>query len=523
LEIILLKDIIWDKLEACEVEELIPYLHCEKDIITKVSKGFIKLTEFSKKEVIGKAISELSSILRADSQVEFQEIKYSAEAYIFTKALEPREVIVCCEVSKNYDEKIFYFNEKPNSRIEEKFSFFFQKYEIGKVGIAIYSVPELILLEVNQKYLEFWEPPFNKKENIIGKKHSEISTGYEKDKVDQIYKNIVATGEPFYSDEEELIHYKRGVTYWECSIIPIHFEENAKYIIETSKDVTDKVKNRKTIQEQMKAENLMEQNLKMQEEIFANISHELKTPLNVIFSSTQLLELYLKNNSFTNDPNKIIRIVHMMRQNCYRLSKLIGNIVDLSKINSGFFELNLNNINIVSVVEEIVQSISEYVQEKGINIIFDTDVEEKIIACDSDKIERIILNLISNAIKFSEPGEDIFVTIADKVEFLEITVKDNGMGIDENHLKDIFERFHQEMDSLSRNAEGSGLGLSVVKSIVELHGGKISVQSKLGKGSTFKIELPAILVQGEKVFNKPIMQNNKVEKINIEFSDIYSA
>ena len=507
----------------CKVKDLLPYLHCKGDIITKISTEFIKLTGYSKKELMGKCITELSSILRTNSQVAIHKIEHKTDAYIFTKDLEPIEVIICCEFSKNLDERTLYFNEKLNSRVKEKFAFFGQKYEIGKVGIAIYSFPELILLEANQKYLEFWDPPFNKKEMSIGKKHIEITTGYEKDKVDIIWKNIVSTGEPFYSDEAELKHSKKGVTYWECSIIPIHFDENAKYIIETSKEVTEKVRNRKTILEQMEAEKQMKKNLKMQEDIFANISHELKTPLNVIFSTTQLLELYLKNNAFINDPNKIYRNVQVMRQNCYRLSKLIANIVDLSKIKSGFFELNLYNINIVNLVEEIVQSIAEYVQEKGINIIFDTDVEEKIIACDPDKIERIILNLVSNAIKFSEPGENIFVVIADKVEYVEITVKDNGIGIDENHLGEIFERFHQEMDSLYRNAEGSGLGLSLVKSIVELQGGKISVQSKKGEGSTFKIELPSMLVEGEKVSNKYRNCDNKVERINIEFSDIYSA
>lgn len=262
--------------------------------------------------------------------------------------------------------------------------------------------------------------------------------------------------------------------------------------------------------------------LKMQDEIFANISHELKTPLNVIFSANQLMELYLKNDSLEDNRENILKGSNIIKQNCYRLIKLINNIVDLSKMESGYLKLNLYNENMVYVVEDIVQSVSEHIKGKGINIVFDTDTEEKIIACDAEKIERIILNLISNAIKFTDTNGTIFINIFDRGNSIEIEVKDTGIGIDKKHLNDIFERFHQVDKSLSRNAEGSGIGLSLVKSIVELHGGKISVDSTLGEGTTFKIELPARTVKNEKVIEKNKTRNNKVEMINIEFSDIYS-
>jgi Signal transduction histidine kinase len=262
--------------------------------------------------------------------------------------------------------------------------------------------------------------------------------------------------------------------------------------------------------------------LKMQDEIFANISHEIKTPLNVIFSSNQLMELYLKNNLLEDNKEKISKNICIIKQNCYRLIKLINNIVDLSKMESGFFKLNLKNENIVQVIEDIVQSVSEHINGKGLNITFDTNTEEKIMACDPEKIERIILNLISNAIKFTNTYGRIFVNILDKGNSVEISVKDTGIGMDRKHLDNIFERFHQVDKSLSRNAEGSGIGLSLVKSIVELHGGKISVDSTPGKGTIFKIELPARIVRTEKITEQIKTIDNKIEMINIEFSDIYS-
>ena len=160
-------------------------------------------------------------------------------------------------------------------------------------------------------------------------------------------------------------------------------------------------------------------------------------------------------------------------------------------------------------------------RNKGLNIIFDRDIEEKIIACDTEKIERIVLNLISNAIKFSNIGDEIFVDIKNKNEFVEISVKDNGIGIEEKYLDIIFDRFKQVDRSLSRNREGTGVGLSLVKSIIEIAGGSITVESEYGNGSTFRVNLPS-----EKVLNENMIYNSNVrsenELIQVELSDIYS-
>ena len=260
---------------------------------------------------------------------------------------------------------------------------------------------------------------------------------------------------------------------------------------------------------------------KAQGEFLVNISHELKTPLNVIFSTAQLFDMYCKSGSLDEKKDKIITYIESIKQNSYRLSKLINNIVDLSKIEAGFFKLNLSNSNIVTVVEEIVMSVTTLTDSKGLKIIFDTDIEEKIIACDTEKIERIVLNLISNAIKFTDKGDEIFVDIKDGKEFVEISVEDNGIGIEEKYLGMIFDRFKQVDKSLSRNTEGTGVGLSLVKSIVELHGGSIHAQSEFGKGSKFTVLLPATKISHEsKLYNSNVRSEN--ENILVELSDIYS-
>jgi signal transduction histidine kinase/PAS domain-containing protein len=272
---------------------------------------------------------------------------------------------------------------------------------------------------------------------------------------------------------------------------------------------------------EVRANERMERALRLQEEFFANISHELKTPLNVIYSTVQLFNMYFRNGSLDEKRESIQRHLGSITQNCYRLSKLINNIVDISKIEAGFYELNICNHNIVNVVEEIVMSITEYGQSKGINVIFDTDVEEKMVAFDAEKIERVILNLISNAIKFSDADNEILIYVSDKGSHVEISVKDNGIGIDKGQLEKIFDRYKQADKSFSRNAEGTGIGLSLVKSIVELHRGEVLVESQTGKGSRFTVKLPSNPINEIKQGSTNNMIRNHADAINVELSDIY--
>lgn len=252
-------------------------------------------------------------------------------------------------------------------------------------------------------------------------------------------------------------------------------------------------------------------------EFFSNISHELKTPLNVIFAAVQVLSLY--NNTGEGFKDKQDKYLEVMRQNCYRLMRLINNLLDVTRADSGFLKLNAQNYNIISVVEDITLSVASYVEDKGISLIFDTNVEEKVMAFDPYKIERIILNLLSNAIKFTNPEGVIYVNIIDMESSVTISVRDTGVGIPEDKLQVIFERFGQVDKTLSRNREGSGIGLSLVKSFVEMHGGKIHAKSKLGVGSEFIIELPAVVLEENE--DEGFTHETNTERINIEFSDIY--
>lgn len=263
---------------------------------------------------------------------------------------------------------------------------------------------------------------------------------------------------------------------------------------------------------------------KLRMEFFTNLSHELRTPLNVIFSSMQVIKVSLNNgNNSKIDYNKTDKYLNIMRQNCYRLIRLVNNFIDISKIESGFFSLQLQNKDIVNVVESIVLSIADYVESKNISIVFDTEVEEKIISCDPNIIERIILNLLSNAIKFTPSGGSITINMYYRNDSILISVKDTGVGIPLEKQESIFKRFVQVDKSLTRNREGSGIGLSLVKSLVELHNGTTTLISSPNNGSEFILRFPAELSTDDKAsVTDNNLSENKAEMIKIEFSDIYS-
>jgi len=262
---------------------------------------------------------------------------------------------------------------------------------------------------------------------------------------------------------------------------------------------------------------------KVKTEFFANLSHELRTPLNVICSTIQLIKSLDGSKELGDE--KIKYYINIMNQNSLRLLRLINNIIDTTKIEADYISLQLKNGNIVYIVEEISQSVAEYIKNHGITLIFDTDVEEKIIAFDEEKIERIMLNLLSNAVKFTEENGSILVNIYDKGDFIEISIKDTGIGIPKDKLEFIFERFAQIDKSTSRQNEGSGIGLALVKSLVEMHDGEIYANSVEGKGSEFIITLPVRIVdtaqEENNLKNKEVFQTNYEENLSIEFSDIY--
>ena len=262
----------------------------------------------------------------------------------------------------------------------------------------------------------------------------------------------------------------------------------------------------------------------LKSEFFANISHEFKTPLNIILSTVQLIMSYIDINNEYPSIETFNKYIKSIRQNSYRLLKLANNMIDTTKIEGGFYQININNYNIVEIVENIVQSLASYIKNSKRNIVFDTIEEEIILACDPDQIERVILNLLSNAMKFTSDDGNIYVSIESDQPFNRVLIRigNDGQPLDIKDSKKIFKRFTQSESLLTRRIEGSGIGLSISKALMEMHKGDIYVNTKVKKGTEFCIELPIRKIMNCKEVNiREKSRIAKIEKFHIEFSDIY--
>ena len=223
---------------------------------------------------------------------------------------------------------------------------------------------------------------------------------------------------------------------------------------------------------------------KYKDNFFANMSHELKTPLNSINLLSSLMK---KNKDGTLDSTKVrnLEIINNCGKN---LLFLINDILDISKLEAGELVVNNVNFDFRRFIYEIKDMFSSQIENKNLEFLLNYD--DEIININNDKkiINQVILNLISNAIKFTDSGK-IILSINNKNNFIEIIVEDEGIGIPNDKLEHIFDRFKQVDGSISRKYGGTGLGLAICKELVSLLNGKISVKSYIGKGSIFTVEI----------------------------------
>lgn len=220
-----------------------------------------------------------------------------------------------------------------------------------------------------------------------------------------------------------------------------------------------------------------------------NLSHELRTPLNVILSSEQLI-MALNNSDDGIKRDELNKYMGIIKVNSNTLLKVINDLIDSSKIKAGQYKLKCKKVDIVYLLEEVALSMKVYIEENKLELVIDPDVEEKEILCDPTEIERCIRNLISNAVKFTPEGGSIFIGLKDNGDTVDLIVSDTGIGISEENQEIIFDRFSQVENIVSSKHCSSGIGLTLVKNLVELHNGKISVESEEGNGSKFIITLP---------------------------------
>ncbi len=243
-----------------------------------------------------------------------------------------------------------------------------------------------------------------------------------------------------------------------------------------------------SVRSEMQIEKLNEEKeqLKRIEELktrfFNNVSHELRTPLTLVLSP---LEKSLKNN---NVPEELRKNLKLSLRNGKYLQQLVNEMLDLAKLDKGELHLVKTSVDVVELLYDIRDSFQNYANEKGQSLYIAAPRESIIALVDSDKLEKIMINLVSNAIKYSDKPGNVMIKIEEQNANLIISVSDEGIGVEAHELSRIFERYYQSDNT--RKVEGTGIGLSIVKEFVMLHRGEVNCVSQIGKGSTFTITLP---------------------------------
>ncbi|MEA3305897.1 MAG: ATP-binding protein, partial [Candidatus Omnitrophota bacterium] len=224
---------------------------------------------------------------------------------------------------------------------------------------------------------------------------------------------------------------------------------------------------------------------RIRRDFVANVSHELRTPISSIKGYTEtLLEGALEDKGNAKDFLKIIYA------DSERLAKLIDDLLDLSKIESSKLKMSLKPWAIEPIIKRVVSGLNKQAKDKSITIKIDIPKDISNILADEVRIAQVLLNLIDNAIKYTESKGSITVSANEQNKFIQVDVFDNGVGIPEKDLPRLFERFYRVDKARSRELGGTGLGLSIVKHIIQAHNGEVSVQSVLGQGSTFTFTIP---------------------------------
>lgn len=232
---------------------------------------------------------------------------------------------------------------------------------------------------------------------------------------------------------------------------------------------------------------------------FTNISHELRTPLTLIADPVEML---LEDSGIKGKSRELLKTV---QRNAIALQQLVSNILDFRKIQNGKMELKLVRFDIVEALKVWIGDFKLTAERKKIKLHFIKDkfAGDNIIVADKEKIARVVFNLLSNALKYTPAGGDIFVDIASEGDKLRIDVRDTGKGIDKDEANKVFERFFQAKGA----ASGTGIGLALVKSFVELHNGEVKVESELDKGSDFIVVIPRMQANGTVVIDDDAEDN----------------
>ncbi len=257
--------------------------------------------------------------------------------------------------------------------------------------------------------------------------------------------------------------------------------------------------NRRLFEEAQRARAAAEEADAAKSAFLSTVSHELRTPLTSVLGFAKIIKKRLEDRIFPliqTDDKKVLQTVQQIQENLQvvvgegeRLTKLIDDVLDLAKIEAGKLEWNMGPVTVQEIIDHATAATSSLLEPKGLRLIKDVDATLPVITGDRDRLIQVVINLISNAVKFTDAGT-ITCRAARQTDMLVVSVIDTGLGIAPADQPKVFERFKQVGDTLTDKPKGTGLGLPICREIVEHHGGRVWLESELGKGSTFSFSLP---------------------------------
>lgn len=231
---------------------------------------------------------------------------------------------------------------------------------------------------------------------------------------------------------------------------------------------------------------------KIKNDFLSNISHDIKTPINVIYSAIQLQNVLIKENKI----EELKKYNNISKENILTITRLANNLIDSSKLSNNFLNANMELVNIVELVEDTCNKFVEYIKNKNLNFYFDTEEEEIYIKCDVDFMERIIINIISNSIKYTTKGKiTVYIYLKGNKVFIEFN--DTGEGIKTELLNSIFEKYSIGREATREINKNTGIGLYVVNNLMKLQQGKVNLTSKEGVGTTVILEFFVENINGD--------------------------
>jgi signal transduction histidine kinase len=636
--------------------EKMAYLVVESGIVTDAGDLLLKYLNYSRDDLVGIYEDEVFGMLTGGN-IGAKPEEETKSYILLTKNKKTVFFNIQTYSDKSEHNKLYIFQKLENLKTSYDLSIIHQIVSNSPIGVAVFSVPDIILINANQSWLNRLDEPFNRKEESVGKSIGEIITGWDGSVFENIWNTVLLSKKSCYIPEYRYSGLKKGISYWDISITPIFEDDKVAYFVESAYDVTEMVINRdrlkiqreqlfkqyqqfetvvenmsdalfiiypnyKTIPlnqaahtikhlffdfqyygnpkeqikyydskenqisfpelpvfkilkgEQFKSQIItvktpeeiyhfsisgrpvhdenssiifsiicirdvttqvindnyilqvekekkkyLERMMELKDNFLTLVSHEFKTPLTVIGTAIQAIEIFCGQEM----SEKAKRYLKTIKQNSLRQLRLVNNLLDITRGTAGQIRLHNRNIDIVDLTRMITESVKIYAAQKNLSIMFSSDHSEKIIFIDDEKYERVLLNILSNAIKFTPKGKNVYVNLFFEANYINIEVRDEGVGIPQEKIDIIFEKFGQVDNSFSRQAEGSGIGLYLVKSFVERMGGVITAKSTLYEGSTFLIRLPDIPPQKDEGdnFYKEVDNKRITNTMSIEFSDIY--